>query len=505
MDNWHVTPRLTLNLGVRYDVLPHVYEKNNMVSNFVPADFSTTEAQVPDAAGNLNPTGPGFSQPAGAAVPYYLNGIELAGQNGFPRGIVNNSYLTVQPRLGFALDLYGNGKSVLRGGAGMFFERVQGNDIYGAATNPPFAFQPSANDVQFSSPTTTVNGGAAPPGPPTVPAGLTALAYYYPNPATAQFSLGLQQQLAPAIVGVLQYVGSAGWNQSDERAINTLPLADLTDRAAVASGTPSNPYRVFPGYAGINQVESATSQNYNSLQAGLRIENKHGLTAQLSYTWSHEIDIQSGDLGSTNVAGSSGSVSDPFNLKYDRGSGVLDRRHIFSANYDYQLPFFHSGSNLLTHEVLGGWEVSGVTTAEAGSPVNVTYSTDTLGLGGGTLNRPDLVSSPHGDKSQLQWFNTAAFAPPTAPWAGGGNQGFGSAGKDTIVGPGLFNWNVSLFKNIPLTSHEGPHLEIRFESFNTFNHTEFNGIDTGYTDSKFGQVTSTYDPRVLQFGGKFLF
>ena len=311
MDNWHVLPRLTLNIGVRYDALPHVYEKNNRVANFVPGDFSAAQAQAPNSAGNLNPTGPGFSQPPGAAVPYYLNGIELAGVNGFPRGVVSNTYMTIQPRVGFALDLYGNGRTVLRGGGGMFFERVQGNDIYGAATNPPFSFHPAANDVYFSTPTTTVNGVPAPPGPPTVPAGLTDLSYYYPNPATAQYSLGIQQQLAPAVVGVIQYVGSTGWNQSDQRAINTLPLADLTDREAVASGTPPNAYRLFPGYAGINQVESATNSNYNSLQAGLRVENKHGLTAQLSYTWSHEIDIQSGDLGSTNISGSSGSVSDP--------------------------------------------------------------------------------------------------------------------------------------------------------------------------------------------------
>ena len=240
MDNWHVLPRLTLNIGVRYDALPHVYEKNNRVANFVPGDFSAAQAQVPNSAGNLNPTGPGFSQPPDAAVPYYLNGIELAGVNGFPRGIVSNTYMTIQPRVGFALDLYGNGRTVLRGGGGMFFERVQGNDIYGAATNPPFSFHPAANDVYFSTPTTTVNGVPAPPGPPTVPAGLTDLSYYYPNPATAQYSLGIQQQLAPAVVGVIQYVGSTGWNQSDQRAINTLPLADLTDREAVASGTPPN-------------------------------------------------------------------------------------------------------------------------------------------------------------------------------------------------------------------------------------------------------------------------
>jgi hypothetical protein len=285
-----------------------------------------------------------------------------------------------------------------------------------------------------------------------------------------------------------------------------LPLGDLTDRQAVASGANANLYRNYLGYAGITQIESASNQDYNSLQTSLRMENRRGLTAQFAYTWSHEIDIQSGDLGSTNIVGSSGTVSDPFNLKYDRGSGVLDRRNIFSVNYDYKMPFFLNGGHLLSREVLGGWEMSGVTTAESGSPLNVTYSPDTLGLGGGTVNRPNLVGNGRtGPKSQPQWFNTGAFAAPSAPWQGNTNEGFGTAGKDSVVGPGLFNWNMALFKSVPLTSHEGPRLEIRFESFNLFNHTEFNGVDTGFTDGNFGQVTSTYDPRELQFGAKFLF
>jgi hypothetical protein len=126
-------------------------------------------------------------------------------------------------------------------------------------------------------------------------------------------------------------------------------------------------------------------------------------------------------------------------------------------------------------------------------------------LGGDTVNRPNLVGNAKGPKTQKEWFNTSAFSAPVAPWNGGPNQGFGSAGKDAVLGPGLFNWNIALFKSIALTSHEGPRVEIRFESYNTFNHTEFQNIDTGLTDANFGQATSTYDPRVFQFGGKFLF
>ncbi len=152
-DDWHVTSRLTLNIGVRYDALPHVYEKNNQVADFNPADFNPANAQTPNAStGNLNPAGPGFAQPAGAPAPFYLNGIEMAGVNGAPRGLVKNDYFTFQPRLGFAYDLFGNGKTVIRGGAGIFYERVQGNDTYNVNTTPPFAYQPSANQVFFSNP-----------------------------------------------------------------------------------------------------------------------------------------------------------------------------------------------------------------------------------------------------------------------------------------------------------------------------------------------------------------
>jgi hypothetical protein len=512
LDNWRIAPRLTLNVGLRWDFMPHVYEKNNRVANFVPADYDPNAAAVLDPASGAICTGisgtcttvsPDLGNYNGGT--FYLNGVELAGQNGFPRGIVQNDFATAQPRVGFAWDVFGTGKTVLRAGAGMFYERIQGNDIYGAATNPPFAYHPSANSVYFSSPTTSaITGGTA--ATPTFPAGIQNLSYYYPDPATAQFSLGLQQQVAPSVVFVMQYVGSAGWNQSDERNINTLPLGDLVDRQAVASGANANLYRQYRGYSSITQIESATNQNYNSLQTSLRWQNRHNLTMQFSYTWSHEIDIQSGDLGSTNISGSGGTVSNPFDLRYDRGSGVLDRRHIFNANYDYKLPFWLHGGNFLEHGVLGGWELSGVTTAESGSPINVTYSPDTLGLGGGTVNRPNVAGNPRkAAKTVDQWFNTGAFSAPVAPWNGGMNQGFGTGRKDNVVGPGLFNWNLAMFKSIPFSGKENPHLELRVESFNTFNHTQFNGVDTGFTDGNFGQVTSTFDPRELQFGGKIVF
>ncbi len=506
-DDWHVKPRLTFNLGIRYDMLPHVYEKDNRTSNFVPTDFTLANAQLPNAStGALDPTGPGFSQPAGAPVPFYLNGVQLAGQNGFPRGIVQNHFNTVQPRVGFALDLDKGHRTVLRGGWGLFYERVQGNDIYGTDVNPPNAYQPSVSAVYFSNPNTSNRTGQT-AAAPFFPGGFTSLQYTYPNPATQQFSLGIQREMAPSIIAQVQYVGMTAWHQNVQRAINTLPLADVADRERVAtvSGTNANLYRQYPGFAGITQVQNTTNSNYNSLQAAMRMENRHGLTLQLSYTWSHEIDIQSGDLGSTNQQGSGGLLSNPFNPLYDRGSGTIDRRNVFGANYIYNFPTFHN-EGAFQRLVLGGWVFSGITQAQSGNPVNVTYSPDTIGLGGGTTNRPNFDRSQrHYPKTQLAWFNTGAYGAPVAPWDGGLGNGFGNASKDTIVGPGLVNWNLSLFKNFPLTPGEGARIQLRFETYNAFNHTQFQNINTTFTDGNFGQVTSTSDPRTWQFAGKFIF
>jgi hypothetical protein len=304
-------------------------------------------------------------------------------------------------------------------------------------------------------------------------------------------------------VAVVQYVGSAGWSQSDDRHINTLPLetnGSFATREGVASGTlNANFYRIYPGFADIAQEENETNFNYNSLQAGIRIENRYGLTTQVAYTWSHLIDLGANDLY---------ALSDPFNPRYDRGSdNTFDRRNDLNISFVYALPFAKHGTTL-ARTTIGGWSLSGIVVAESGVPQTVLYTgtTDTLGLGGdgATTNRPNLVAKVTYPKTVGAWFSANSFADPVAPWKGGSNQGFGDAGKDAVVGPGIHNLNLSLFKSIPIKEN-GPKFELRFESFNTLNHTIFQSVDVNNHDSNFGAVTNDYGPRLLELGGKFVF
>lgn len=370
---------------------------------------------------------------------------------------------------------------------------------------------------------------------------MTTLALIYPAPAVAQYSLGIQHQLEPSLILITQYVGNLAWNQNIDRNINTFPLntplavrADAGD-ASNHSGTNAsvagcvnppqvgeittgiqNPcpgsslpitdiYRTYPGYAGVLQQENSTRGNYNSFQAGLRAQNKHGLSGEVDYTWSHEIDVTTYDLA---------TVSNPFNVNYDRGSGALDRRHILNANYIYKLPDFGL-TNYFTRLAVGGWEIAGTMILESGALINnsgpqLGLNYDPVGLGGGYTNRPNLVGKRRYPKTQKAWFDPTAFAAPLPAWAGNTNQGFGNAGKDVVLGPGRLNFTTSLYKTFDIT--ERVHFQFRAESFNTFNHTEFNGIgnsfnadSTGKITSNFGQVTSAYDPRVLELGGKLTF
>jgi hypothetical protein len=494
-DNWRVTTRLTVILGARWEIVPHAYDVQNRLSNFYPNLYNPANAAEFNSDGSLNTSGPGFTTVAGVPlgnIPFYLNGVVVAGQDGTPRGMVQNEYGTVGPRVGFAYDLTGRGRTVIRGGYGMFYERIQGNDVYNMGPNPPFGFNPGLNNVFFSTPNvSSLNGQAA--TVPIYPADITALAYTdYKLPVSAQWNFGIQHQLSEGAVLGVQYVGNADYHQRDEREINDVPLSD-PNRLAIAGlvgNYNANLDRPYLGYGNIVLGENAGNTHYESLQVNFRLQNQHGLTFQAAYTWAHNLGIAPGGGGDFNT------LSDPYGRYYDYGPTGLDRRQVLVLNYIYDLPILRNNKGL-AGAILGGWEFSGITLVESGLPLNPTLSYDNLGLGGNTTDRPNINGALTYPQTQTEWFNTAAFSAPA-------QLAFGDAQEGAIRGPGRINFNLNMYKDFRLWN-EASKLRFGADFYNALNHTEFHDVNTSFGASAFGQVVDTYDPRTIELSLKLSF
>ncbi len=470
-DNWKVIPRLTLNLGLRWDGIPHTYEENNRQSNFYPNLYNPANAATILSNGNIAPGSPGLGtspNPILAGYPLYLNGIGIAGQNGIPRGLVQNDWALFGPRVGFAYDLTGSGNTVLRGGFGISYERIQGNDVYNAGPNVPFTLTSTLNNVFLSNPTVAIATGTAAATPITAP-GITGMAYTdYKNPATYQFSLGIQRQISASTVLSVAYVGNQNRHQNDYRNIN-LPPDNPALLASIAQGTTQyNSAVLYKGFGEINMSEDAENSYYNGLQVEAKSQIRNDLTIQAAYTWSRAMDPATTGGGVADLA----NVSNPYNRGYDFGPSGLDRNQVFAVNFVYNLPFFRNTNNLFVKSALGGWTVSAIGTMVSGLAMNVTLGS-TYGSNGipGSTNRPDVVGSLAYPGTIAEWFDTGIFTQP-APGT------WGDAGKMMLRGPGRDNWDVSLFKRFAFSESGQRDLEFRFETFNTFNHTQFANVDT---------------------------
>jgi hypothetical protein len=350
---------------------------------------------------------------------------------------------------------------------------------------------------------------------PILPANLTSLASTYKAPGVAQYSLGIQHELRPSLILVVQYVGNNAWHQNIDRPINNYPLNISNDlrKGSVGYKDPvtgvqyslngingqGNSLRSYQGFGTITQEENTTNTTYNGGQVGLRIQNKWGLSGELDYTYSHNIDLTDTDLA---------TVSNPWNLKYDKAGSGYDRRQIFQGNYIYKLPLFNKTTGLL-HSALGGWELAGTFVDQTGEPVASGFGgvTDTIGLGGGYTNRANIVRKITYHHKVANWFDHDAAsdpqAAPTPGYAGGPNLGFGNGKRDSFVGPGRVNFTTALYKSFAVT--ERAHFDFRAETYNTFNHTEFNAFGATTGGGNYGQATGTYDPRVMQLAAKFVF
>jgi hypothetical protein len=272
----------------------------------------------------------------------------------------------------------------------------------------------------------------------------------------------------------------------------------------------------YKGFTQLRQAFNGANSHYNSLQMELRGQVSRDLQVQVAYTYAKAIDPATGNGGN---GFDLNAVSDPYvGWKYDVGPGVFDRTHVAFATFTYDIPLLRNSTNHAAKTLIGGWSLSGVVTMQTGVPLNITESSNnvtSLFPGGDVGNRPNLTGSISYPKSKvlntagtqvtgIQWINTSVF---TAPAAGA----WGNLPFDAARGPGRDNWNLSLFKRFVFSESRGSAFELRVDAFNAWNHTQFGGsgqnggFHTGYDGGQGGQITSAFDPRTLQLGGKLIF
>jgi hypothetical protein len=496
-DNWRVNRNLTLNLGVRWDGVPHTYEANSRMGNFYPSLYNSADAAIMLPDGTISPTSPGLGtspNPILAGVPLYLNGIGIPGHSGVPKGLVNNHWANFGPRLGFAYDLTGRGTTVVRGGFGIMYERIQGNDMYNAGPNIPFSLSVTNNSITFENPSVLLATGSAATRPIS-PASIAGLAINeYKQPASYQYSVGVQRQLNNKSILSISYVGNQNRYQNDYREMN-LPSESYLPALITGAQYSTAPGLPYPGFHSIVLSTNEANSHYNGLQVDLT-SHVRDLTLRAYYTLSRTVD----PTNAGNGGGDLGNVSNPYlGWKYDDGPGGYDRTHNAAINFIYDIPFLRNSSSRFLKSTIGGWEISGIVMMTSGLPINPQLTGGQSGNGlNNATNRPDRTGSVTYPHQVGEWFNTAAFvAPAVGTW--------GNAGHNSLRGPGRDNWNLSLFKSFVMNEARGSRLELRAESFNTWNHTELDQVSNALGSSNFGQVTSAFDPRVFQFGAKLYF
>ncbi|HEV1996339.1 MAG TPA: carboxypeptidase regulatory-like domain-containing protein [Candidatus Acidoferrum sp.] len=544
-DDWRISKRLTLNLGVRVSLYGTYRERYKQAFNFEPSAFVVANAPGFANDGSLTATGNPFNgiiQCGGAggtsAVPssillaYPSSSVGSSSNAGCLKGHLFNP----APRIGFAFDPKGDGKMAIRGGYGIFYEHTNGNE------GNTESLEGSAPLVLTSSQNNIAGGvGACPAGQsgysciggsgsslfPFTPVSIPNKAVW---PYVQQWNLNVQKELPSHIVLSAAYVGSKGTHLtllSNANQIVPLPASANPYKPGEAIGpndcaTLTTPSGVpvtgqalinlnvacgnvnvdaqrtnFRGFSNINTLRDAANSIYHSLQVGAQ-RTLGDLTLSLSYTYSHSIDDSSDR--------SDNAFVNTYNIAANRASSNFDLRHNLSVSYVYALPFF-KGSGF-SHALLGGWQVSGITVAQTGTPFNVTFPTDNAGVGNGTGTgaRPDLVGNPNSGFSANQdpanrgpvFYNAAAFAAPRG-------LTFGNLGRNTLNLPGRINFDFGVFKKFPINEKAG--FDFRWETFNIFNHTQYNAISSTFAagSGPFFHLSGTHDPRRMQFGLRFYF
>jgi hypothetical protein len=527
-DDWKLTRRLTVNLGVRYSYFPSPWDANNFLVNFDPAAFVPNVVTIA-SSGNMNPG-------AAANAATYANGMI------FPTGATCSAAQAIYasatcspygsrvnassnnnwgPRFGLAWDPQGNGKMAVRAGYGLFYDRTlngiwEQNEFgtYPFNADPPLVQTAATNNPAENANLFDNSSNGTTPGPSLTPINPVMTGTPTANgtlafkaPSYQDYNVSVQREVMPNTVVEIGYVGTKGTHLLGDIDLNQPTVAARLANELVDV----NALRPFAGYGAFADRSPVFTSNYNSLQASLNRRMSHGLTLGVSYTWSK--------LLTTNPVDRGFGATDSYDLKQGYGLSTLNTPQILVVSYVYQEPFFKNQRGV--GSLLGGWELSGIVNFQTGQSLTVTQPLDPFdpgtgnpgapgagnrGLGflqGDATNRANQSGSASGPKTINEFFNTAAFSQSVGA--------FGTSAPGAVLGPGFERWDTSLFRNIHLG--ERASFQLRLETFNTFNHGSpsqlCNGncvVPTPTTPfPAFGQVTGYHIPRNVQIGGKFNF